>query len=1051
MSQSPIPNSIFRYRWSRPGAQDPTLPLSDLDLAEIVRRLAARPGHEAVRYDIVQLLTRGLDMPPDDVQLEEHIPEVRGRIDALLGRTVVEFKSDLRSERAAAEDQLTRYIGQRQTESRQRYVGIATDGADFVSFELRNDQLRELGACRADPADPRALLAWLSAAVAAGAELHPDPETVVRELGRHSLAWRRALGDLRDAWAEVGKQPEALLKRQLWAQRLEIVYGAPVDRGELFFQHTYLSTAAKTIAAHALGLPAADPGGLLAGRDFERAGVSGAVEADFFDWMLAAAGGPDLVRRIALHVGRFRLRDVQTDVLKGLYESLVDPADRHDLGEYYTPDWLAARMCAQAIDRPLQQRVLDPACGSGAFLFHALRRLLAAADAAGLDTPQALRRCAHNVLGIDVHPVAVQIARVTWLLALGEERLNQRGNQPLPVPVYLGDALQWNVQGFLAEREVLIEVPDDGPVLHFPYEVTRTPADFDAVIELMLRMSAAGIETAGFLAGLRARLPGVNAPARAVLGATYAHLCDLHAQGRNHIWGFVARNLVRPVWLSSDEQRADVVIGNPPWLAYRFMSGRNQQRFRDEAQRQGVWEGGKVATHQDLSAYFFARCCELYAKHDGRMAFVMPYAAMSRRQFQGFRSGVFAERNGRNGRNGSNGHNGRNGPNGRNGTQNPVLARFTQAWAFDHDVQPLFPVPSCALFARVGEACELPSVVRRASGELPRRDATPEEAERRLSWRDAAWPEIAADDVTSSPYQKSFRQGATLVPRFLCLVEQAPAGFLGINPLAPLVVSRRSRQEKAPWKDLEPLRGNVEREYLRPAYLGESIAPFRLLEPPLAVVPWGPEAGMLDAAAAGLAGKSYLASWLRTAEDLWERHRSSARFSFAAQLDYYGKLTAQLPPPPLRVVYSASGTLMAAALVRDASAVIDSSLYWVRVHSRAEAHYLMAVLTSETARRRVAPLQARGQWGARHFSKVMWTLPIGQFDPADPLHAALAAAGRRAERTAAQVPLDPAAYFTTARRQIRQALTEAGVSKEIDRLVEELLRIPQQSERPPDT
>ncbi len=44
---------------------------------------------------------------------------------------------------------------------------------------------------------------------------------------------------------------------------------------------------------------------------------------------------------------------------------------------------------------------------------------------------------------------------------------------------------------------------------------------------------------------------------------------------------------------------------------------------------------------------------------------------------------------------------------------------------------------------------------------------------------------------------------------------------------------------------------------------------------------------------------------------------------------------------------------------------------------------------------------------------------------------------------AAQVPpLDPAAHFTTARRQIRQALTEAGVSKEIDRLVEDLLAAP---------
>jgi type I restriction-modification system DNA methylase subunit len=71
------------------------------------------------------------------------------------------------------------------------------------------------------------------------------------------------------------------------------------------------------------------------------------------------------------------------DVPKSLYESLTDPAQRHDLGEYYTPDWLAAKIVAHALTNPLEQRVLDPACGSGTFLFHVIRLKLAAAEAAG--------------------------------------------------------------------------------------------------------------------------------------------------------------------------------------------------------------------------------------------------------------------------------------------------------------------------------------------------------------------------------------------------------------------------------------------------------------------------------------------------------------------------------------------------------------------------------------------------------------------------------------------------------------------------------------------
>ena len=993
------------------------MPLPTDQLEAIVQNLASRPGHEAVRADVRQLLTDGLGVPRTDVQLEARIPEVRGRIDALLGRTVVEFKSDLRRERSDAEEQLKRYIAQRESDSGERYVGIATDGPDFISYELRRGALRELAAYRTNPDDPRGSLTWLSAAVAAGDDLTPDPETVVQELGRLSPAWQRSLGDLRDAWAAGRGHPEARLKRQLWAQRLEQVYGAPVDADDLFFQHTYLAVVAKTIAVHVLGVPMPAPRDLLAGRPFEQAGISGVVESDFFDWLLDA-DADDLVRRIALQASRFRLHEVQTDVLKSLYESLIDPEDRHELGEYYTPDWLAASMCAVAIDEPLEQRVLDPACGSGAFLFHAIRRLLAAADALGLDAPEALQRCIENVVGIDIHPVAVQIARVTYLLALGEERLRHPDRPQLAIPVYLGDALQWNVQGFLAERDVLIEVPE-GPVLHFPFGASRSPTVFDAVIELMLQSSDLGFGPQSFDAALRRRLPDLNAFARGVLSETYVSLHDLRAAGRNHIWGFVARNLVRPVWLSSDEQRADIVIGNPPWLAYRYMSRAAQRRFRDDSRRLGVWQGGKVATHQDLSAYFFARCCELYLKSGARIAFVMPHAAMSRRQFAGFRSGKY-----------------------RPELDQEIYVRFTDAWALGDDVQPLFPVPSCVLFARDEDAAgPLPPTVRRASGELPRRNAAVTEAERHLVWRDAPWPAVGDDDAAASPYREAFRQGATLVPRFLCFVESAPAGPLGGSLEAPQVASRRSRREKPPWKDLNSLTGNIEHQFLRPAYLGESVVPFRLLPSPLAVIPWDPETErLLDAAAAARAGYPHLAAWMAHAEQVWNTNRSSDRLSLGERIDYHRGLVSQFPPPSLRVVYSASGTLMAAAVLTDADAVIEHKLYWAAVRNLSEARYLIAVLNSEITRARVSTLQSRGQWGARDFDKVMWTLPIAEFDPANPLHAAIAAAGRRAEAVAAGVPLKEGVYFVTARRQIREALAEDGVAGEIDQLVEELLR-----------
>ncbi|HEY5275922.1 MAG TPA: N-6 DNA methylase, partial [Coriobacteriia bacterium] len=272
-------------------------------------------------------------------------------------------------------------------------------------------------------------------------------------------------------------------------------------------------------------------------------GINGAVESDFFDWLLDVGGGADLVMRIARQVARFRLIAVEHDIGKVLYESLIDPEERHELGEFYTPDWLADLICEASIERPTEERVLDPACGSGTFPFFALRRLLAAADDAGLSNRAALDLATEKVLGIDIHPVAVLIARVTYLLALGSERLRQE-RSALTIPIYLGDSLQWNTASFLAGREVLIQVPDGGPTLLFPFVITRDPNLFDRVIEEMLSLSERGADGEVFAAWLR-REGITDIEDFKVLGETYWDLRQLQADDRNHIWGYVARDGLR--------------------------------------------------------------------------------------------------------------------------------------------------------------------------------------------------------------------------------------------------------------------------------------------------------------------------------------------------------------------------------------------------------------------------------------------------------------------------------------------------------------------------
>ena len=113
-----------------------------------------------------------------------------------------------------------------------------------------------------------------------------------------------------------------------------------------------------------------------------------------------------------------------------------------------------------------------------------------------------------------------------------------------------------------------------------------TRISWDEALETMLRLGEQDQPASAFRAWLTERtVKGVETLVR-----TYRDLKKLRQSGRNHIWGYVARNLSRPIWLASEGRKADVVLGNPPWLDYRRMNKATKQRFREEMKRTGLWD-----------------------------------------------------------------------------------------------------------------------------------------------------------------------------------------------------------------------------------------------------------------------------------------------------------------------------------------------------------------------------------------------------------------------------------------------------------------------------
>ncbi|HEV2171945.1 MAG TPA: SEFIR domain-containing protein, partial [Nitrospira sp.] len=816
----------------------------------LLQRLANRSGkrNEAmVQADVRQLLLiSGLGIDEDelgaaaDTQIED-----QSRIYIDRARAVIEVRKDLRTHGTvkAAERHLDRYISTRHEETGERYIAVLTDGAEWRLYHRVRNQLERAASHTVDPSAPAIdrMIVWLEAVLATAKKLKPTPDEIIRKLGADSPAHILDTAELTSIYSKYRDRPTVRLKRSMWAKLLTTAQGTVFsDEDSLFVDHTLLVLIAEVIGHAVLGLRPDDATvsaeAIVTGTLFsEKALIGGVVEADFFDWIVEVPGGREFVKDLARRLARFAWDQVEHDVLKELYESIISFETRKLLGEYYTPDWLAEAIVTECVDDPLNQRVLDASCGSGTFLFHTVRRYLAAADDARMPNTDAFGDLVRRVIGIDVHPVACTLARVTYLLAIGTKRLQAHDRPAFAVPVYLGDSLRWGQEPqtiFFYEglsvptadnREMFVndtELTDDkefSEQLKFPKRVVADVHKFDL---LVAELADKATQREPFteppsLAGTFERLD-ISADDRPVLMQTFKNMCQLHDQDKDHIWGYYVRNLARPVWLSRPDNRIDVLIGNPPWLSYRYMTVRQQASFREMSIKRGLWAGGTSAPSQDLSALFVVRCIEQYLKIDGHFSYVMPWGVLSRRQYAGFRAGSYP------------------------GHAEAVKVAFDRPWDL-HMIKPaIFLAPACVVSGRRRPTTRGPESLTLApelwSGRVTPSNTTQKEIAATIMRTRAESSQLS--DYRTSPYAERFAQGATVVPRFLFLVEDDSISPLGTGAGRRAVQSCRTSTEKKPWKNLSAVHGTIEEEFIFPIYLGNSILPFRCLEPPDVVIPW---------------------------------------------------------------------------------------------------------------------------------------------------------------------------------------------------------------------
>jgi len=807
-------------------------------------------------------------------------------------------------------------------------------------------------------------------------------------------------------------------------------------------------------------------------------GVKNFLEGEFFSWYLNE--WDNVVEEIIKQIVRTLLEyDIESiiqdpssarDVFKLLYEELVPRKEvRQKLGIYTTPDWLAELIIEELIKKAkedgksdediINSKWLDPGCGTGTFLTLVIKKIAEIGKSMEIKPNELLKMICSNIIGFDIDSLSVLTARANYLIALASERiLEYKEDMKIEIPVYLANSiitakeLEDTVR--VDEKPIkVVQIKAGGEIFQIPLRIV------DRAIEL-LNDFRDFIEAESPFRTIKENLRKkyeLTKEELALVQDVYDKLLSFKKKGIDSVWIPILKSYI----VSTYFKDFDFVIGNPPWIAYRYIASPDYQEDIKRLTKDvyGLVTDEHLMTHMEMATLFLIRSVDVYLKNNGLLGFVMPKSIMYADQHHNFRS------------------------------QN-VLVSYKIEKIIDCNVQPLFYVPACAIIVRkkLEESEEIPTLF--LEGRLPEdkykiiplnlalSSLRKREGKLYLNFigsRSFLGKEKIEIVRKKSHYYNSFYQGATIVPQ--------PCWFVDVvDERVPLVkTSERAKIRGKVKYEIGPL--PIEREFLYYVLTSAEVLPFCHLEPNIAVLPIISHGDkyflvkkkmVMDPEGTNLAkwlkekvsGKIHLAKWLEKVEEIWEKVRGekAKRVSVYDWLDYQHKLTNQNPNAKYIVVYTASATHLTSCVVNNEfwmkesklrkPVIIEHALWRFFTNNEDEAFYLTSILNSKTLDELLKPMQTKGFHGvARGFEKKPLEFPIPKFNKKDETHRRLSELGKKATEKAYKVlpsilrekgydkklkkrrtlvPTEVANLRTAIREELREEL------EEIDRLVKEL-------------
>lgn len=671
------------------------------DFANKVIEAASRAKNEAeVRFEVVKQLAFIEKEAGIELDVRHEFTVASGRVDSVYQRVIVEYKNpkskaDRIRPKSVGTERVVEQIKSRfrdlERESGQPLnglLGIGLDGTHFVFVRYLDGRWSVEDTV---PVDTQSSSRFLWALFNLGRKGKAfTPEQLAEDFGSDSRLALDGIHVLYEAICSTS-HPKAVVFFKQWKilfgevcgyevdnpteklKKLAKFYNVPVKGfkpAELFFAvHTYYALFMKLLAseivasAHRLPKPlqrilranskSAFRREMLdfeSGSIFRHLNITNFLEGDLFSWYLPLEEESieELVRNMVRRLDDFNPDTLDDnpvgsrDLLKKLYQELFPKSVRHDLGEYYTPDWLADHSLTRVgyVGDP-DKRFLDPACGSGTFLVMAINRVRkwyeAHRESCKYGESELGRKILENVVGFDLNPLAVMAARTNYLIAIRDliGHLDR-----VELPVYLCDSVMTpSTYGglFGGPRGTARELRTAAAKFIIPTEIAKSKEDVAKYAEMLERGVENGWNSSVFVDSCRDA--GLVVSEEKLHSDLYRELVRLDKANKNGIWARIIKNAFAPIFAG----RMDFIAGNPPWVNYENLPEEYREAGVEVWKKYGLfptggWRARFAKGNTELAMLFVYACLDEYCSRGGKMSFVITQSIFqSKEAGRGFR------------------------------------------------------------------------------------------------------------------------------------------------------------------------------------------------------------------------------------------------------------------------------------------------------------------------------------------------------------------------------------------------------------------------------